>query len=194
MKSAYDQEDADDSYEDWKEKKESEIPHFKFWSMTRDMELLLLRYVRSLRTGFFDLYMKSLDEMLPWFFALDHGNYARWLPVHLHDMGTLYLTNPAIYNFVVFKTVQKFSSIRIDHAHEQNNKIVKGDRGAVGLPENSAELARWMISGPEVSRIVQEFKATYLSIKMLAQTRSITSKISAFKTDFAGMLLYWWKW
>ena len=72
------------------------------------------------------------------FFALDHGNYARWLPVHLHDMGTLYLTNPAIYkefkerNFVVSKTVLKFSSIPIDHAHEQNNNIVKGDGGELG--------------------------------------------------------------
>ena len=35
MKGAYEQEDAADSYEDGKEK-ESEIPHFKFWSMTRE--------------------------------------------------------------------------------------------------------------------------------------------------------------
>ena len=42
--------------------------------------------------------------------------------------------------FVVSKTVRKFSSIPIDHAHEQNNKIVKGDGGAVGLTENSTEL------------------------------------------------------
>ena len=99
------------------------------------------------------------------FFALDHGNYARWLPVHLHDMRTLYLTNPAIYKefneryFVVSKNVRKFSSIPIDHAHEQNNKIIKGDGGAVGLTENSAGLARWMISSPEVSRTVQEFES-----------------------------------
>ena len=27
--------------------------------------------------------------MLPWFFAMNHSNYARWLPVHLRDMRSL---------------------------------------------------------------------------------------------------------
>ena len=133
------------------------------------MELLLLRFVRSLRAGDFNLYISCLDEMIPWFFAIDHGNYARWLPVHLQDMKCLYMTNPNIFDafkngqFVVSKTFRKFSSIPIDHAHEQNNKIVKCDGGAVGLLENSSELTRWMVSGPEIARLIQEFE-TYLPI------------------------------
>ena len=30
----------------------------------------------------------------------------------------------------------RFSSIGIDHAHEQNNKLAKDDGGAIGLTEN----------------------------------------------------------
>ena len=84
--------------------------------------------------------------MLPFFFALDHLNYARWLSVHLKDLKSLSLTNPTIYatflegNFVVPKTLQNFSFIPIDHAHEQNNKLVKEDGGTIGLTENTAEL------------------------------------------------------
>ena len=36
--------------------------------------------------------------------------------------------------------------------------MVKGDGGAVGLTENPSALRRWMISGPEIARIVNEFE------------------------------------
>ena len=43
-------------------------------------------------------------------------------------------------NFVVHKSGRAFSSIAIDQAHEQNNAVIKGDGGAVGLTENSSAL------------------------------------------------------
>jgi len=43
-------------------------------------------------------------------------------------------------NFTVKKTANKFSSMAIDQAHEQNNEMVKGDGGAVGLMQNQAAL------------------------------------------------------
>ena len=55
-------------------------------------------------------------------------------------------------------SIQKFSAIPIDYKHEQNNKKVKGDGGAIGLTENSSELLRWMVCGPEVARVVGEFE------------------------------------
>lgn len=55
--------------------------------------------------------------------------------------------------FVVQKSSKSFSSIPIDQAHEQNNKCVKGDGGAIGLTENSSELLRCMV--PEIARLVQ---------------------------------------
>ena len=46
----------------------------------------------------------------------------------------------------------------IDQAHEQNNACVKGDGGAVGLTKNPSALQRWMITGPEVARVIGEFE------------------------------------
>ena len=72
---------------------------------------------------------------MPWLFAFNHTHYARWLLVHLCDMLQLQETNPDVYNhfnegyFVVNKSKRAFSSLGIDHAHEQNNKCVKGDGG-----------------------------------------------------------------
>ena len=47
----------------------------------------------------------------------------------------------------------------LDHAQEQNNKCVKGDGGVIGLTEGSVQLLHWMVSGPEVSRLVNNFQA-----------------------------------
>ena len=79
---------------------------------------------------------------MPWFFALDHPNYARWTPVHLRDMVSLENKHPDVFahfltgNFTVKKTRRAFSTI----AHAQNNATVKGDGRAVGLTENPAAL------------------------------------------------------
>ena len=106
--------------------------------------------------------------MLPWFFVLNHTNDARWLPVHLRDMSALQQTSPGVFLqfekglFTVHKTPRRFSAIAIaiDQAHEQNNGMVKGDGGAVGLTENPSAHRRWMISGPEMARLVSEFEAS----------------------------------
>jgi len=58
----------------------------------------------------------------------------------------------------VNKTNRAFSSLPIDQVHEQNNKIVKGDGGAIGLTESSTHLLRMMVSGPEMSRIIDDFE------------------------------------
>ena len=54
-------------------------------------------------------------------------------------------------------TNRPFSVTAIDHAHEQNNKVVKGDGGAVGLLQNPKALLRWMVAGPELARFIEEF-------------------------------------
>ena len=57
------------------------------------------------------------------------------------------------------KTQRPFSRMALDESYEQNNACVKGDRGAVGLTENSSALLRWMVSAPEMARIIGEFRS-----------------------------------
>ena len=107
--------------------------------MIRKLEVLILIFIGSLREGKFQLYVETLEALVPWFHSLDHTNYARWLPVHIRDMKSL---PPAVKNdlqkyWVVANTEKPFSYIPIDQAHEQNNAIVKGSGGAVGLTEKA---------------------------------------------------------
>ena len=150
-------------FKHWCDWREQVCPQFQYWAIVMELELCIMVYVRSLRQGSFTMYLDALTELVPWFCALDHTNYARWMPVYLRDMAELSTKHPQIAkefnegNFTVQKTNRVFSAIAIDHAHEQNNALIKGDGGAVGLTDNPPALRRWMIAGPEVARVIQEF-------------------------------------
>jgi hypothetical protein len=107
--------------------------------------------------------MNALDEIAPWMFALDHTHYSRWLPIFIQDMKMFEIKHPNIYNefqkgHVTYKkTDRSFSSMAEDQAHEQSNKDVKTDGGAVGILDNESSLMKWMIGGPEIARLVKDF-------------------------------------
>ncbi|KAJ8415350.1 hypothetical protein AAFF_G00423300 [Aldrovandia affinis] len=68
----------------------------------------------------FFLYCQSLAELIPYFFANNNVNYARWLPIHYRDMVTLEQKHPQLAqefqsgNFVVHKSSRQFSAMAID--------------------------------------------------------------------------------
>jgi hypothetical protein len=169
---------------------------FKYWSITLKMELILLQFVKAIRSADFNMYVNALQLIAPWMFSLDHYNYARWLPVHIYSMATLEDIHPDVYEqftygfFTAQKSNRKFSHIGLDHNHEQINAKIKGVGGAIGLTENNASLAKWLIAGPEVSRMVEEFEETSRipeSSKVREHHDSNASAQRNFKSDVKGM-------
>ena len=142
-------------------------PTFMLWELIMRYETLILIFVRAHRENNFSLYIVVLEELTALFFALDHVNYSRWMPVHIRDMKSLPNSIKVEFqeraHWVLSKTKNKFSSIPFDQAHEQENKIVKDSGGAVGLTENPAAFRRWMLSGPELGRLVTQFEGEYLT-------------------------------
>ena len=94
---------------------------------------MVLTFIRSIRGANFNLPIKSLRNLSPWFFSLDQTHYARWMSVHLRDMQNLETNHPDIYSefqrshFAVSKSNRHFSNIAIDQTHEQLNAAIKGD-------------------------------------------------------------------
>lgn len=119
-------------FETWCTKRKSESPQFCYWYLVLSMELTTLTLIRSFREADFQLYCESLSELLPYFFANNNVNYARWLTIHLRDMMSLEDKHPAVAeefkkgNFVIHKSERPFSGLAIDQAHEKNNAVVKG--------------------------------------------------------------------
>ena len=166
MKAAYedDMEEEDLNFDDWCSKKCGEQPSFMYWFMVLELELSLLTFIRSFREGNFDAYRKSIEKLMPYFFANDNIHYSRWLTIHLHDMITLSDCHPDVYeefqrgHFALHKSQRAFSGMALDQVHEQNNAVVKSDGGAIGITENPSALLRWMTAGPEVCQLVTDYE------------------------------------
>ena len=88
------------------------------------MELAILLLIQSFREANFSLYCQSLAELIPYFFANNNVNYARWLPIHLRDMLTLEQKHPQMTcefqsgKFVVHKSTSEFLAMAINEAYE----------------------------------------------------------------------------
>ena len=131
------------------------------------MEIIGLIFVRAHREQNFPLYVEILKALVPWFFVLDHHNYARWIPIHICDMENLPASILAELfkdhgHWIVQKTTNRFSAMPVDQAHEQNNEHVKGSGGAVGLTENPFAFRKWMVSEPEQARLLKEFERDFV--------------------------------
>lgn len=159
------QDDLSSSLDEWIQQQCKAQPQFLYWYKTLQLELTALAFVRSIRLGLFALYKETLGQLIPWVFALDHIHYARCLSVHLRDMCTLEDEQPGLYaefvkgNFVGQKSKKSFSKLALDQMHEQLIAVLKGDGGIIGITENAHALRRLLVSGPEFSRMIQEFES-----------------------------------
>ena len=167
-------------------------PQFQFWSLVLDMELTIFTLIRSFREGDFNLYREALSELVPYFFANNNVNYARWIPIHLRDMMSLEQQHPDVArefhkgNFVIHKSRREYSALAIDQAHEQNNAVIKGDGGAIRLTEDPSALHRWMVAGPEVIRLVAGYEAMS-GMKAAYSSRQHEQTLSAQKSFFENV-------
>ena len=70
-------------YDEWCKQMAAEHPQFDYWFKVWQLELLFLQFLRAQRQQQVLPYLKSLGKLIPWMFALDHYDYARWMTVHV---------------------------------------------------------------------------------------------------------------
>ena len=59
-----------------------------------------------------------------------------------------------------FKKHSDFFRISDDQAHEQNNKVIKGSGGTIEIFDSPISLAKWVIAGPLIARMLSSFDET----------------------------------
>ena len=127
----------------------------------------ILQFVRATRQRDLLLHMQSLESLTKYFFAHDHLNYARLLPLYISTMQQTEQQHPEIWaefmkgNFCVTKGVAGFTSIGPDHGIEQENRELKVIGGIVGITQNEKSLDKYFLIAPELSNIQQEFERQY---------------------------------
>ena len=87
------------------------------------------------------------------------------------------------------KSPRAFSSIALDHVHEQANVLVKGDGGTVSLTESPGPLLGWMVAGLELARMTQESEESISSITTedTCHHEQVPGVQALFKKDVASL-------
>ena len=86
-------------------------------------------FISSCRTGNWEGYLSSLENIINYLFARDLLNYARLMPVHLAQMNALETEDPETWSalksgrFIVAKSEIPFTHMFSDQALEQGIKI-----------------------------------------------------------------------
>ena len=135
----------------------------KFWQSYIEMVSLLLRFIRATREGDWNLHLVCVKDMLPWMFAYDRINYARYLPVYLCDMLALEQNHPSVHqavnsgDFVVQRSsCNGFSQVAVDQTIEQTiNCDTKSKGGIIGFSLNKAAVQRWVLTSHERAAVTQ---------------------------------------
>ena len=123
------------------------------WSSFLQMVQILLDFARSIKLGDWKLHLQSTENMLPWMFAYDRPNYARFLTYYLVSMKKLPETHPSIHqqfeagHFSVRRQQGKFNKIPSDQAIEQTiNRQQKCAGGIIGFSTSEGTVQRWALT------------------------------------------------
>ena len=111
----------------------------------------VLLFIRASREGDWDGHLAAIRALLPWMFAYDRTNYARYLPVYWLEMMDLEKTHPFIYremmkgNFAVQRqNTHGFARVPCDLTIEQTaNRDSKTKGGMTGFTTNKGAVNRW---------------------------------------------------
>ena len=129
-------------------------PLQQFWMSFLEMVELLLNTIYSIRSGDWELLLECIRRILPYTFAYDNINYARYLTAMLGDMLQLPIDFPEIHeefmrgNFAAqICDNSKFSRVETDKVIEMTlNKDTKMAGGCTGFSTNVNAVKRWEIN------------------------------------------------
>ena len=133
----------------------------KLWIQYMNMVGILRSALRAQSTGEFILYLKSIQNMLPYFAASGHNNYTKSIHLHLKDMISLQVSNSYVFSkfvsgqFFVRRSDLFWAGLPSDLIIEQ--VLMKSLNSAGGLTHgrgiNKVQLTRRLQSMPVFAQI-----------------------------------------
>ena len=101
-----------------------------FWMSHVNMVEVMLGVIRASREGDWKLHLESIREMIPWCFAYDKLNYARYLPYYYAQMSRLAIDHQDVHKqfmqgqgfSVQLGSSNPFARIPVDQTIEKNHQ------------------------------------------------------------------------
>ena len=152
-------------FQDFKDESRTKSKTFAFWEDYGHMVKLLLQFIKAERTGNWELHLLSVSAMVPYFFAMDRLNCARWLPVYIMDMRQLATKHPEVHqefvtgNHAVSRFIKSFVQVSTDMALEQSiNADSKSRGGIISISQNPGALNRWFLTSHKRASVTTALK------------------------------------
>ncbi|XP_065185837.1 uncharacterized protein LOC135816571 [Sycon ciliatum] len=173
-----------------------------FWLSYMEMVSLLLDFIRASRNGDWVLHLTAFRQMLKWFFAYDHVNYARYGSYYVNDMECLPESHESAQeslvsgDFCVSRSRNSFARVPVDQAIEQPiNRDSKGRGGIVGFSKKPGAVHRWILTTHERASLTSA--CSKLAGPMLHTTQVTKERTAQVKRDEQDLvslseLLYSW--
>ena len=86
----------------------------------------MLNMLRALRAGNWKLPLHTIHDLIPWCFAYDNINYARYLSAYYAEMSPLHIEHPQVYEYmeqggfsVQIGSTNSFGRIPVDQPVEE---------------------------------------------------------------------------
>ena len=83
----------------------------------------------------------------------------------------------------------KFSKIGLDHNHEQLNCKIERLGGGIGLTDNDSSLQRWLVVGPETTRLFDESECSIGLYQLKINVQEHHDSNEAFQVKFFNDVL-----
>ncbi|KAK3747396.1 hypothetical protein QZH41_012092, partial [Actinostola sp. cb2023] len=143
----------------------------RFWLSYLELCELMLNLIYASRTGSWELYLSCIEEVIPWAFAYDRQNYARYLIPFLDDMRHLSVRMPDVYTAfnkgqfsVQMGGRNPFGRNEADKTIENTiNRDCKTGGGYIGFSANFAATQRWVLNDTR-SGVYRKLLREHLSI------------------------------
>ena len=139
----------------------------KFWMSYVDMvEDIVFGLLRASREGNWELHMHAIRALIPWSFAYDRTNYARYLPVYYAQMSSLKSTHPEVYEAfkngcfsVQISRGNPFGRLPIDQALEVTvNRDTQTPGGTSRFSLKSGAVKRYYITSEHRSAFLGQLR------------------------------------
>jgi len=111
----------------------------------------ILNYMKQ-----FETVLHCIQCLMKYFFAHDHLNYARLLPLYISTMQETEKRHPNLWrefmrgHFCVTKGLAGFTTIASHHGIEQETRKLKVMGGIVGITQNEKALDKFFSTAPEL--------------------------------------------
>lgn len=129
-------------------------PLAAFWMSYLDMVEILLGLLRAAREGDWMLHLASIHAMIPWCFAYDKLNYARFLPYYYATMTRLPIDHPDVHQMfmqggfsVQLGCQNPFGRIPVDQTIEETvNRDTQTAGGTKGFSLKRGAVERYYLT------------------------------------------------